>query len=625
MIQSFRENMKNTVVVFVVVLLFIVPMVLTGVGNSFLGSVAGSDAATVGSTTISNAELRRSIYMQKQRLLSQDGVDESADFLKDENLRGPVLDQLTRRAALVDTLSNSGMAISDAELNRTILNQEQFYIEGQFNPQAYRRVLANVGYTPATYKAALSSDMILSQLNDGINGSAFATESEVAQLMGLSQQTRTFDVVTISQALVKESITVSEEELQAYYDQNQSLYKEPSKISVSYIDLSVDELAKDVEIDELVVREEFEKELSLFSASTEYQIAHILIDPSDSSVHDDKVQQVADKLAAGEEFTALVKEYSDDKFSLPLDGDLGVHDPETYSDEFNDAVYALEEGAVSAAVSSDLGTHFIKLVKKVESQPPTFDERKLAIESTLRNVQAEELYVEKLELLKEVVYNAQDLGEPAAVLGLEVATSPLFAKSFGPGIAKEKAIRDAAFSHEVLSEGYNSDVLELSNKRAVVVRKKEYVEESVKPFETVKSGIQARLEREKLAAGLSERAETFIAAVKESGDVEAQAQALGYEFKPYVNFSSASADLDPAVAQQVFTMEKVNPVEYASLQSRGGDYNVIVLTGATLADVASLDTTEVDLISNQLSAQNTQLELAGFETAVVDITEIKIH
>lgn len=63
MLQSVRDNLKGTVVSVIVILFFILPMVITGVGSSFLGSVAGTDAAVVDGRSITKKELSREIYM----------------------------------------------------------------------------------------------------------------------------------------------------------------------------------------------------------------------------------------------------------------------------------------------------------------------------------------------------------------------------------------------------------------------------------------------------------------------------------------------------------------------------------------------------------------------------------
>ena len=623
MIQSFRENMKNTVVVFIVVIFFIVPMVLTGVGNSFLGSAAGKNAASVGSTTISNADLRREVYLRKQNLLRQEGVDPNAEFLKDENLREPVLNQLTRRAALVESLKDGGMGISDQQANKEIAGQEQFFIDDKFNAQAYRRILTGVGYTPATYKALVKADMMVAQWSSGLQNSAFTTESESDLMIGLIQQNRSFDLITIPQKDLKETISVSDEEIAAHYNANQNAYMEEERVSVDYIELSVAKIVASINVTEDEVKEEFENELQSFTSSVEYKIAHILVDTSDQVQHDKKVAEVEQKLAAGESFESLVKDYSDDKFSLPLNGDLGALDTEAYSSEFNEAVYALEEGAVSAPVSSDFGTHFVKLVSKEEAMPPKYEDRKLAIENMIKNQRAEEEYISQLELLKELVYGAENLVDPAAQMQVQVESTALFTRTSGVGIASNNQVRVEAFKDEVLKDGYNSDVLELSNTRAVVLHKKEHKPRVVKALEQVKAGILANLERTKLKETLEGEATALINDLKGGLSAEQAATEKSYTFKAYTNVRKATGEVDPSVLSKVFSMEKGEAVSYDHTQLRNGDMQVVVLKEALLGDKSDMPEVQVNMLANQLSAQTTRNETASYEEAVISVAKIK--
>ena len=625
MILKFREKMKNTVVIFIVAIFFIVPMVLTGMGDSFLGSAAGQNVASVGDTKITAQELNRTIYMQRQRILAQEGVDPDADYLKDENLRGPAMTQLTRRAALLESLHKGGMSVTEEELNKTILDQEQFYIDGKFNKQAYRRILSSVGYTPTTYKSALKQDMLLSQLNAGLVSSSFNIDEELNSLVGLIYQERSFDVLTISQSSVNDLAAVTDEEIKTYYDSHQSEFMNPEQMTVEYIELAVADVASTIEIPEEAVKEAFDAELASFDSSTEYRIAHILVDASDKETHDKKVKDVSEKLASGEAFDSLVKDYSDDKFSLPLNGDLGILDPEAYSSEFNDAVYALAEGEVSSAVETDLGTHFVKLISKTESEAPVFEDRKVAITNALRDAEAEELYVEKLEQLKELVYGSENLAEPAEALGLTVEVSPSFTRTSGVGVASEKAVRDASFKAEVFQDGYNSDVLELDATRAIVLRKKDYVAAAVKPLSDVNKTILANLEREKRAKALQDKANEIIAEAKAGKSLESFVSDELITFNSYVNAKNTSADVDPEVLSKVFALDKVESVDYSSMQARSGDYKVIALSSVKLGKAEDLPEVQANMIGSQLRAQNSRFESSSFEEAVILASKIKIY
>ena len=148
MLSSVRENLKGTLVI-VVVIIFIVPMVISGVGSTFLGSVAGTDAAKVDGETVSNMELERAIRIRRSQIMSQQGVDSSSEFLSDENLRGPVLSSLTSRLAIVANGKGSGMGMSERTFEDILRSQEDFFSDGKFNQQKFTNLLLQSGLTPS--------------------------------------------------------------------------------------------------------------------------------------------------------------------------------------------------------------------------------------------------------------------------------------------------------------------------------------------------------------------------------------------------------------------------------------------------------------------------------------------
>ena len=100
MLQNLRDNLKGTAAIFVLAI-FIVPLILFGVEELFVGSVGGNDVAEVNGEGISARELEQAIFGEKQRLAQQFGLDINSDQLDDSLLRGPVLQRLIQRQALL--------------------------------------------------------------------------------------------------------------------------------------------------------------------------------------------------------------------------------------------------------------------------------------------------------------------------------------------------------------------------------------------------------------------------------------------------------------------------------------------------------------------------------------------
>ncbi len=73
-----------------------------------------------------------------------------------------------------------------------------------------------------------------------------------------------------------------------------------------------------------------------------------------------RAEEVAAKAKAGDDFTALVKEYSDDTATLDRLGSVGKFKPEGMVKPFSEAAFALKVDQASAAVETPFGFHVIK-------------------------------------------------------------------------------------------------------------------------------------------------------------------------------------------------------------------------------------------------------------------------
>jgi len=623
MLQSVRDKMKGTFVAGVVFLLFIVPLVLTGVGDgSFLGSAAGNDAASVDGKKISNAELRRAVYMRKQRLLGQQGVDPSADYLRDENLRGPVLENLTRRAALLVSAKEGGMGVSNATIDRQILDQPEFQVDGKFDSQTYRRLLSNVSFTPATYKVAISEDMLLGQHGQGINLSAFSTPEETNNLVSLIQQKRSFFTIKIPKSSVEGNVTITDEETAQFYEETKESYVDPEKMSVEYVQISVADIALTLEASPEDVREEYEAEVANFKSKDAFEIAHLLIEENDAQA--DTAAEVSTKLAAGEDFSTLVTQYSDDSGSKDSGGNLGVLTPGVFPEEFEQAVYALEEGQVSEPVTTDAGIHFIKVLSKTIEETPTFEERKAAIEQSLKLDEAESIYAQNLEVLEESL-NAVDLTGVAQQLGIEVKTTAAFTRDAGTGVASDKRVRDAAFSEEVLESGYNSGAIELSNAQAIVVRKSVHTPERVKAFDEVKGAVEFALKKKKTDDALSEISTSIIAKLTAGGAPNEVAEEDKYEYKSFDKVKRTSADADFQVLGKAFSMALGGESRSLDTLTAGeGDHVIVGLTDVVAGTPEDMQEQQLAGLLAQLTVQGAGFEASSYEAQVISDADIDI-
>lgn len=77
----------------------------------------------------------------------------------------------------------------------------------------------------------------------------------------------------------------------------------------------------------------------------------------------DRMTEVSERLAAGGSFEELAREYSDDP-SGATGGDLGTFGRGAMVPEFDDAVFAMNEGEVSGIIPTRFGFHIVEILEK---------------------------------------------------------------------------------------------------------------------------------------------------------------------------------------------------------------------------------------------------------------------
>ncbi len=619
MLQSLRENLKGPTAK-VVVAVAVGAMVLFGVESLFVNSVGGTDVASVNGDDISQIELRRAIEQQKNRLRQQYQLEETNEMLSDDNLRSPALMSLVKQKSLEQAAKASGMGV-DSETIKTEL-AKVFVRDGKFDSAFLNNYIAAYGYTPATLAQSEANSYVLRQLFNGLSDTEFLTSAELAAMAAIATQTRSFDTVFISREKVASSVQISDEEVSEYYNARVAEFTEPEKISLDYVELSAQSLVSKQLVSDTELRSEYDRELADFVSQTQYQVSHILLDAS----AEDKAAEVKNKLAKGEDFAVLAKEYSTDLGSNSVGGDLGLMVEGAFPEAFETAVKALDEGQVSGPVSTDAGIHFIKLTHKQIVEAPSFEARKEALLASMQEQKAGMEFLDSIQALEDAAFNQGNLEAAAKAVNVNVATTELFPRAGGlAGIAAATEVIDAAFADDVYLQGQNSRVIELSGDRAVVIRLKEKVPAKLKELSVVRSDIISRLTETKVATALQSLASDVVVAVEQGKAARAIAGELSYEFASHENVARSSADVDFNVSREAFSMPRpVSGNPSSALASSDKGLTVVVLNTVVDGKLSDVPAEQKAALEQQLKNQLASAAVENFEAAIFSKATYKL-
>ena len=554
MLQNIRDNSQGWIAKTIIGII-VALMAFTGIEAIFQASGNNKqDVAKVNGEEITQTELGQAVDMQRRQLMQQLGKDFDASLLDEKLLRDAALKGLIDRKLLLQGAADSKFGFSEAALDQVILQTPEFQVDGKFSAERFDQVIRQLGYSRLQFRQMLTQEMLIGQVRAGIAGSGFVTDAEVLAFARLEKQTRDFATVNIkaNPAAVK----LTDDEVKAYYDQHAKEFMTPDQVVIDYLELKKSSFFDQVTVKDEDLQAAYQKETA--NLAEQRRAAHILIEVNDKVSEAQakaKIEEIQARLAKGEKFEALAKEFSQDPGSANNGGDLGYAGPGVYDPDFETALYALNKDQVSAPVRSSFGWHLIKLLGVEAPQVPTFASLKDKLTRELKTQQVEQRFVEATKQLEDAAFEASDLAQPASDLKLTVHTSAPFGREGGEGIAANRAVVTAAFSPEVLDEGANSTAIELDPETIIVLRAKEHLKPKQLPLESVAAAIRTQMAKERASAAAKAHADELIASLRD-GKTPLNQPVDGQAWKVTEAATRSQETIDPAVLQALFRMPK---------------------------------------------------------------------
>jgi peptidyl-prolyl cis-trans isomerase D len=595
MLHFIRERAQGWIA-WIIIGLLIIPFALWGINQYFDGG-GQAVVATVNGTEISQQEFQQTFFEQRTRM--QQMLGERYDStLFEPQIKKRVLEDLVNRELLIQNADESGYRISDESVLATIRGIESFRQDGVFSAEIYRQQLQAQGQSPAVFERRVQRALLTSQLPAGLANTAFVTDAELDAIIRLQEQKRHVDYLVLPVTKYEDKNDASDDAVAKYYDTNRERYMTPEQIRVEYVELQAGELGKQTEPSEEELRKFYDTRESQFAVPEERQARHILIqvpeaaDETTVKQAESKAQDILKRIRAGESFEDLAKANSDDPGSAQLGGDLGFFGRGVMEPDFETAVFALNKGDVSDPVLTSFGYHIIKLEDIHAEQRKSYDAVKDELREQYRKEEAEREFFDLSEKLTILAYETPDsLTATAEKLGLKLKESPFIPRSGAAGLFANPRLVDAAFSDEVLKNGYNSEPIEIGENHVVVLRMKEHQEAAQKQLAEVKDQIVQQLLNEKAGERVKETGASLIKRLMAGESMDVIAQELKLQWQQAGEIGRSGGSTPSVIASQAFRLQK--PAEYkpsfGNAAMQNGDFALIAVSKVIDGDTTSLD------------------------------------
>ena len=620
MLQTIRDRAQG-IFAWVMLIAIGVPFALWGIQN-YIDTGKEKPAAVVGDREIFDRDVTRAYEQSLNNLVGIDDFDE-------KKLRQDALDRLIGEEVITQSATDRSLVVSDVEARSFIQTLPYFHTDGKFDKDKYKVMLSAQGMSPEQFAAQIRRALTSEQFQRGVSESAFVTQGEFERLMRLKSQER--DVEYVKVPLQASGKTFADAEINAYYEAHRADFRNPERVSVEYIALNLEDLAKGVDISEEDLKKAYEEQKSNFGSPERRKLSHILVAQEGSGEAAEKTAlnkalSIQDRLNKGEDFAMLAQTLSSDTASAKKGGDLGYLDPAAQEESFTKAAESLLPNAVSDPIKTSFGYHLIKLTELVPAKTKTFDEVRAELLKSLQRNRAESAFYEKGQKLAEITFeHPGSLDAAANQLGLKIQQTGLFTREAGDDVASDEAVRKVAFSEDVLT-GKNSEPVELGNEKAVVLRVKEHQPATDKPLSEVKDMIISKLREEDARSEASKRAQALYKSLGDGKSLADAAKDAGLEVNHPGMIRRENDKLPPELVRGVFSAARPSEGKSTPGQVALADGSQLVFSVIAVKDGASTaaDSKEQESGTQFLRRVGAQGEFGAFVAKLRELADVEI-
>jgi len=502
MFDTIRNNSK--ILMGLLVVLIIPSFVLFGVDGYSNMSDRGAVVAKVGDIEITQQEWDAMHQKEVDRIrASAPNLD--AKLLGSDAARYASLERMVNDRLIAVVAEKQLLVTSDQRL-ANYLQQDPSIAglrgpDGKLDMDRYRQLAASQGMTPEMLEARVRRDLSNQQVLASLQASAVASQRQTDSALQAYLQRREIQIQRFEPATFAAKVQVTDADLEKFYQTQTDRFRSPESADVEYLVLDAAALAKNIQLPEQDIKTYYEQNLQRLSSQEQRRASHILINAAKDapSAEREKARAKADGLLAdlrkdSKRFAQLARKNSDDPGSAANGGDLDFFAKGAMVKSFEDAVFALKKGDISAVVESEFGFHIILLTDIKAPATPSLEAMRPKLEADLREQQAKRQFAELAETFSNSVYEQADTFKPVAdKLKLSIQQAQGLGRTptaANAGVMANPKILEALFAEDSVSKRRNTAAIELGNNTLVSARIVNYRSAAVRPYADVKDAVR---------------------------------------------------------------------------------------------------------------------------------------
>lgn len=413
MLMQLRQKTAK-VFTFMLFGLLVLSFAVWGIGDIFRVDGSNPEIAEVGDTRIDQQSFSRNLNQEMNALRQRFGPEFDVAQAVQLGVVNQVLQQMINQALIDERSRQMGLVVTDEEIQRQIINEPQFQVDGVFQRQLFFNTLRNNGISEERYVELLRGDVRREQLARALVESVSAPTLVADTIFGYDEERRVAEMLLVPAGFLPEGMVPEDSELQALLDANPDQFSSPEFRAVTLLFLRTADMAEEIAIPEADLKAEYDARADEFRQPERRSIVQMVF------ADEEQANNAQRRLSIGEPFKDVSQAIlGNEGISL---GQVSYDQMALQLPELADAAFALSAGGTSDVVQTPFGWHILFVEDVTPATEPTFEDVRDRLAQELAEREAVDSLVAIANQLDDELAAGTSLEEAARVLQLEVET-----------------------------------------------------------------------------------------------------------------------------------------------------------------------------------------------------------
>ncbi len=433
-------------------------------------------------------------------------------------------------------------------------------------------------------------------------------------MKNLKYQKRNFKTFSLSyKDFTKGREKILEADKKKFYENRKEFFQHPQKINIEYLIFNEDTIKSKISITEDELESYYNDNISNYTTPTSRKLRQIFLKKDSDSFESNEANHTSKKLDLandikkridnGENFGLLASKYSDDKLSKDKNGDIGWIRKKDLDEKLGSLIFSLNINEVSDVIETDNGYYIFKASKERKMVVKSYRTVREEIYTKYSNEKNKNNFDSTIEEIANLSFESPNTLSPIAnLLGVSIKstglkTIPLLKKK--NLFLKDINVSNAVFSKPIYEDNLNSDILPIKNGNFLIFRIKEKSNITYKKLKEVEKEVEDLIRIEESMMSMTKSLDDIKIKLKSGSGFDDMASSYGKRVKFYKNIERENSEINSRLNETLFSLSEKNPI--AAVESSTGIYDIIYLTDIIDGDSDLSEESLNVMLSNELS------------------------